>query len=284
MKIIRSIKDMADFSKKERIKGKAIGLVPTMGALHEGHLSLIRKAREENDVVVVSVFVNPIQFGPKEDYRRYPRELKRDAGLCNKAGVDIVFFPGVKGMYLNYKTYIDVCGLSDCLCGKFRPGHFKGVATVVAKLFNIVKPDTAYFGQKDAQQVIIIKKMAEDLNIPVQVKVMPTVREEDGLAMSSRNKYLNKKERIDAVVLYRALIMAKNLIRSGLTDSVSVIKKMKQLINNKNSAKIQYISIVDPFDLLPVNRIKGKALIALAVWIGKTRLIDNIIVISSDGS
>jgi len=279
MKIIRSIRNMADFSRNARLKGKTIGFVPTMGALHEGHLGLIRQARKENDIAAVSVFVNPIQFGPKEDYRRYPRNFKRDAELSRKAGADIVFYPDAKDMYIfNHKTYIEVYGLSDYLCGRFRPGHFKGVATVVAKLFNIINPDTSYFGQKDAQQAVIIKKMAQDLNIPVRIRVIPTVREKDGLAMSSRNKYLNKKERIDAAVLYQALIMARNLISHGVVDSLSIIRKMRQLINSKESARIQYISIVSPFDLSGVNRIKERVLIAISVYIGKTRLIDNITV------
>ncbi len=211
MKIIRSIKEMAGFSQKLHIKGKAIGFVPTMGALHEGHFSLIRQAHKENDIVVVSVFVNPIQFGPKEDYRCYPRNLKSDTRLCEKAGADVIFCPDVQDMYPdNYKTYIEVYDLSNILCGKFRPGHFKGVATVVAKLFNIVNPTVSYFGQKDAQQAIIIKKMAEDLHIPIKIKVMPIVREKDGLAMSSHNIYLNKDERQDAIVLYQTLIQAKD--------------------------------------------------------------------------
>jgi len=261
------------------IKGKTIGFVPTMGALHKGHLSLIRQAHKENDIVVVSIFVNPIQFGPKEDYRRYPRNLRLDARLCRREGADVIFFPDAQQMYTgNYKTYVIVQDLSDVLCGKFRPGHFKGVATVVTKLFNIVRPDIAYFGGKDAQQAIIIKKVVEDLNTPVRIKVMPTVREEDGLAMSSRNAYLNKEERRDAAVLYQALILAKNLIKQGSVDSSDIIRKMRRLINKKKSACIQYISVVKHKDLQPMDKIRGKVLIALSVWIGKTRLIDNIVI------
>jgi len=279
VKIIRSIKEMTGFSQKLRIKGKTIGFVPTLGALHQGHLSLIRQAVAENDIVVVSIFVNPIQFGPKGDYRRYPRNLRLDARLCRREGADVIFFPDAQQMYTgNYKTYVIVQDLSDVLCGKFRPGHFKGVATVVTKLFNIVAPDIAYFGQKDAQQAIIIKKVVEDLNIPVRIKVMPAVREEDGLAMSSRNAYLNKEERRDAAVLYQALILAKNLIKQGSVDSSGIIRKMRRLINKKKSACIQYISVVKHKDLEPLDKIRGKVLIALSVWIGKTRLIDNIIV------
>ncbi len=293
MKIIRSIKEMSNFSQMMHIKGKTIGFVPTMGALHEGHLTLIRQVHKENDIVVVSIFVNPIQFGPKwlwlkeakprssglEDYRRYPRNLKLDAQLCEKAGADVIFCPEAQQMYPgSYKTYVIVEDLSDCLCGKLRPGHFKGVATVVTKLFNIVNPDIAYFGQKDAQQAIIVKKTVGDLNIPVQIKVMPTIREKDGLAMSSRNAYLNKEERQDATVLYQALILAKNLIREGNINASDIIRKMRQLINKKKRAQIQYISIVDLKDLKPVDKIRDKVLVALSIWIGKTRLIDNIVV------
>lgn len=279
MRIIRNIKQMSEVSRKVRFKKKTLGFVPTMGALHEGHLSLIRQARKETDFVVVSIFVNPTQFGPKEDFKRYPRKIKRDARLCRKEGVDIIFYPSVKDMYpAGYKTYCLVCELSEGLCGEFRPGHFKGVTTVVMKLFNIVSPDVAYFGQKDAQQAIIIKKMVSDLNIPVKIKVMPTVREKDGLALSSRNSYLSQKERKDAVVLYQALNLARRLIRQGERDSSDIILRMRRLINKKKTAKVQYISIVNADDLRPVDKIKAKTLIAQAVWMGKTRLIDNIII------
>ncbi len=279
MRIVSSLKTIRTLTERLKIKGKSIGFVPTMGALHEGHLSLIRQAHEENDIVVVSIFVNPIQFGPKEDYRRYPRNLKLDTQLCEKVGTDVIFYPDAQQMYPgSYKTYVEVYDLSDVLCGKFRFGHFKGVATVVNKLFNIVSPDIAYFGQKDAQQAIIIKKMAEDLNIPVRIKIMSTIREKDGLAMSSRNTYLNKDERQDATVLYEALILAKNLIRQCNADSSDIIKKMRQLINKKKSANIQYVSIVDPKDLKPIDKIRDKVLVVLSVWIGKIRLIDNIVI------
>ena len=279
MRIVSSLKTIRTLTERLKIKGKSIGFVPTLGALHQGHLSLIRQAAAENDIVVVSIFVNPIQFGPKENYRRYPRNLRLDARLCRREGADVIFFPDAQQMYTgNYKTYVIVQDLSDVLCGKFRPGHFKGVATVVTKLFNIVAPDIAYFGQKDAQQAIIIKKVVEDLNIPVRIKVMPTVREEDGLAMSSRNAYLNKEERRDAAVLYQALILAKNLIKQGSVDSSGIIRKMRRLINKKKSACIQYISVVKHKDLQPMDKIRGKVLIALSVWIGKTRLIDNIVI------
>lgn len=279
MIVIRSIKQMQELSKKLRLKNQSIGFVPTMGALHEGHLSLIRQARKDNDKVVVSIFVNPAQFAPYEDFKKYPRNLKRDAALCRKEKVDCLFFPDAKEMYpQNYKTSAYVSDLSDLLCGKSRTGHFRGVTTVVAKLFNIVEPDTAYFGQKDAQQSKIIKKMVEDLNMPVKIKVMPTVREKDGLALSSRNAYLDRQERKDAVVLSQALKRAELLIKGGLKDTDRIISRMKQVIQNKGTAKIDYVSIVDLDNLKPVKKVSNRCLIALAVWIGKTRLIDNVII------
>ncbi len=279
MKIIRSIKQMQQVSRKIRQEGKAIGFVPTMGAMHGGHLSLIRRARKDNDIVVVSIFVNPTQFGSGEDFKKYPRVFKKDAALCKKEGVDLIFSPSTEAMYTqDHKTHVYVEHLSDRLCGKFRPGHFRGVATVVKKLFNIVRPDVAYFGQKDAQQAIIIKKMVEDLNMPLEIKVLPTVREENGLAMSSRNKYLSAKEKRDAVVLYQALRLAGRLIKKGNRNYLGIIKQMRQLIAGKKNISVQYISIVNLEDFLPAKRIKGKILIALAAHIGKTRLIDNIIV------
>ena len=279
MIIIKEINKIRKIIKEQRKKQKKIGFVPTMGALHQGHLSLIRQACKDNHFVVVSIFVNPTQFGPREDSKKYPRNLKQDTYLCTKAGVDIIFYPDTKEIYPdNYRTYVMVEELSDCLCGKFRPGHFRGVATVVTKLFNIVQPDVAYFGQKDAQQAIIIKRIVEDLNMPLKIKFMPTIREGNGLAMSSRNAYLSPDERRDAAILYQALNLAKGLIREGNRDSLDIIKKMRQLINKKKNAKVQYISIVDLENLKPMPKIEGSVLIALAVWIGKARLIDNIIV------
>jgi pantoate--beta-alanine ligase len=270
---------MSDLSKKMRLQRKSIGFVPTMGSLHEGHLSLLRRARRENDIAVVSIFVNPAQFGPKEDLKRYPRNLKRDSRLCRKERADVLFSPDAKEMYPhNYQTYINLQDLDSCLCARFRPGHFRGVATVVAKLFNIIDPDRAYFGQKDFQQAFVIRKMVQDLNMPVKIQMMPTVRESDGLAMSSRNAYLDKNQRQEAAVLYQALIMAKGLIRQGKIESSWIIRKMKKLINKRKNAKIQYIEIVDQASLRPVSKIKGSVLVALAVFIGKTRLIDNIII------
>lgn len=279
MRIIRDIRQMSFLARKLRLQGKTIGLVPTMGALHQGHLSLIRKASKDNDIVVASIFVNPAQFGPKDDFKKYPRHFSQDVKLCKASGVDIIFYPEAGRMYPdNYKTYVDVGELAGVLCGRFRPGHFRGVATVVTKLFNIIVPHIAYFGQKDAQQAVIIEKIIDDLSIPVRIKIMPTVREEDGLAMSSRNAYLNQGERSDAVVLPRALNLAKNLIAQGNRNTSHIIRKMKGLISRKKNAKIQYVSIVNPIDLSPLERVSGKTLIALAVWIGKTRIIDNIIV------
>ncbi|MCX5705532.1 MAG: pantoate--beta-alanine ligase [Candidatus Omnitrophica bacterium] len=279
MIIIRGIKQMSAYSSKARLRGRCIGFVPTMGALHEGHLSLIRQAGKDNDLVLVSIFVNPAQFGPKEDLRKYPRTFIRDARLCKNSGVDVIFYPGIAQMYPEgYRTYVSVEGLSDCLCGRSRPGHFKGVATVVAKLFNIVQPDTAYFGVKDAQQSVMIRKMVQDLNIPVKIRVMPTVREGSGLALSSRNDYLSLNEKKDALILSRSLSFAEYLIKSGLKDADRVISAMKQLILKKRSAKIDYISIVDASTLRPLKKIAGECLIALAVRIGRTRLIDNVVV------
>ena len=279
MKIVRGIKQMQEISGKLRVCGKGIGFVPTMGALHAGHLSLIAQARRDCDFVVVSIFINPLQFGPQEDFKNYPRVFKQDAAICRKAGVDCLFYPGFLEMYpQEYKTYVIVEGLSDKLCGKFRPGHFRGVATVVAKLFNIVSPSIAYFGQKDAQQAVIIRKMATDLNLPVRIKVMPTLREQDGLAMSSRNRYLTPEQRQDALSLSLSLKLARALVISGVKDSSKVIIAIRQLLGSKQKVKIEYVSIVNVDTLEPLKKIFGKCLICLAARVGKTRLIDNILI------
>lgn len=279
IKVFRTAKETKRFIKKERKKKRSIGFVPTMGYLHEGHLSLIREARKNNDLVVISIFVNPAQFGPKEDYKRYPRDFRRDKRLAERAGVDVIFYPSTKEMYPDgYHTSVEVTDITERLCGKSRPGHFKGVTTVVTKLFNIVQPDVAYFGQKDAQQAIVIRRMVEDLNMDLKIKVMPIIREPDGLAMSSRNVYLSKKERLDARVLYESLNLAKKLIRSGVDDTDKIKSRMKELINSKRKARIDYISIVDIQNLKEVKRIKKVTLIALAARFGKTRLIDNVII------
>ena len=278
MKFVPDLKKLSALTAKIKRLKMDIGFVPTMGALHEGHFSLIRKARKENDLVVVSIFVNPSQFGPNEDFNKYPRVFNYDLKSCIKEKVDAIFYPSVKEMYPeDYKTFVTVSDLGDCLCGKFRPVHFRGVATIVAKLFNIIAPDNAYFGQKDAQQCVIIKRLASDFNFPVVIKILPTIREADGLAMSSRNKYLNLNERNNAVVLFHALNLAKDLIKAGESDAKRIINCMKRLIESLRIAKVEYIDIVDLEDLKPLKSISGKCLIALAVRIGKTRLIDNII-------
>lgn len=278
MKVVDTIPRMSTLVKIFKKEGKSISLVPTMGYLHEGHLSLVRAAKKHTDVVIMSIFVNPIQFGPKEDFEKYPRDLKRDEQLATSAGADIIFSPPVKDMYpAGYSTYVNVEGLTDTLCGSSRPGHFKGVTTVVAKLFEIVRPDIAYFGQKDAQQAIVVKKMAHDLNMAVEIKIMPIVREPDGLAMSSRNVHLSADERKDALVLREALKKAEDAVEAGERDPKKVIKMMQESIKKAPSAKIDYISIVDAHNLKEMKAISGEALVALAVFIGKTRLIDNII-------
>ena len=270
---------MQQFASAAKSQGKTIGFVPTMGYLHKGHISLVRQAVRDTDVVVMSIFVNPLQFGPKEDFKKYPRDFKRDSGLAKDAGVDVIFFPSEKSMYPdNYQTYIEAEQLSKYLCGASRPGHFKGVATVVAKLFNIVKPNIAYFGQKDCQQAIIINRMAKDLNMDLKIKVMPIVREPDGLAMSSRNAYLSPTHRKEALVLKNALQKAKNMISSDETDSRKIISSMRDIINTGAPSESDYLSIVDVDTLTDVKTIKASVLIALAVKIGNTRLIDNIVV------
>lgn len=286
MQIIKSPNKLTSTIKSLKKRGKSIGFVPTMGALHEGHVSLIKKARKENDIVVLSIFVNPTQFGPKEDYKKYPRNLSRDSAIAKKAGVDIIFAPVVKEMYpLAHRssqseggTYVEETALSKILEGKIRPGHFRGVTTVVLKLFNIVQPNISYLGQKDYQQAVIIKKMVKDLNLDTKIKVLPTVREKDGLAMSSRNAYLNKEQRKTATVLYRSLMEAKRLINNSLKDISELKKLIKKTINQEPSAKIDYIEIRDPETLQPVKKITGSVVILLAVRIGKVRLIDNVII------
>lgn len=278
VKIYRSARSLTKKVFETKKRGKTIGLVPTMGFLHEGHMSLIRRARKDTDCVIVSIFVNPAQFGPKEDFKKYPRDFKRDFSLCEKENADIVFTPKAEEIYPeNYVTYVNVEKITDTLCGASRPGHFRGVATVVAKLFNITMPDIAYFGQKDAQQAIVIKRMAEDLNMSVRIKVMPIVREKDGLAMSSRNVYLNLKERMQAQSISKSLKLAKELFDSGEKDSGKIINEMKKVIDKQSEAKIDYIKIVDLKDLRSIKKISGNVLIAIAVWFGKTRLIDNVI-------
>jgi len=277
MEVIRSVKDMQHISNRLKKEGKSIGFVPTMGYLHEGHLSLVRRGRSENDVVVVSIFVNPIQFGPEEDYTRYPRDEKRDLSLLEGLA-DFVFIPDVKDMYEEgFVTYVDVEKITTHLCGAFRPGHFRGVATVVLKLFNIVKPDRAYFGKKDYQQFRVIERMCRDLNLEVDIVPCETVREKNGLAMSSRNVYLSKEEFEDAGIIYKALSYGKSLIEGGERDSKSVISKIENMIREKPTLKkIDYIAIVDPMTLEDVKTIKGPVVILFAGYFGTARLIDNV--------
>ena len=253
------------------------GFVPTMGYLHEGHLSLVRRARAENDRVAVSIFVNPTQFGPHEDYARYPRDLERDLRLLEPLGVDLVFVPSVEEMYPpGFQTWVIVEEVSRPLEGASRPGHFRGVATVVAKLFNILQPDRAYFGQKDAQQTVVIRRMVQDLNIPVEIVICPTVREPDGLAMSSRNSYLNPEERRAATVLFRALQAAKARYEAGERDAERLREAMREVIRAEPLARIDYVSVAHPETLQELERVEGPALLSLAVYIGTTRLIDNL--------
>jgi len=256
----------------------SIGFVPTMGYLHQGHLELVRRSKKENDVTVVSIFVNPTQFGPREDFARYPRDLPRDLSLLEKEKVDIVFCPEPSEMYpQGFSTWVEVEGITERLEGACRPGHFRGVATVVAKLFNIIEPTRAYFGQKDAQQLVVIKRMVQDLNMNLEIIAVPTVREPDGLAMSSRNTYLNAEERKAALVLYRSLLLAQELYSQGERDAERIRQAMKGLISQQPLAQIDYVSIAHPQDLTELNTIEGSALVSLAVRIGTTRLIDNIL-------
>ena len=277
IKIFENPLEMQKFSLNEKIKGKKISFVPTMGYLHEGHLSLMRRAREYGDILVVSIFVNPTQFGPNEDLDRYPRDFEGDTEKCKSVGVDVIFYPTNENMYdKDFQTYVTVEKVTKNLCGLSRPIHFRGVATVVSKLFNIVLPDYAFFGEKDFQQLVVIKQMVKDLNFPVKVIGCPIVREEDGLAMSSRNAYLNEEERKQALCLYKSILRVKELFNSGERNAKKLIEEAKKIINEHPLAEIDYVKIVD---INTMEDIKGEidkdALYALAVKIGKTRLIDN---------
>ena len=274
MKIATTVLETRNTVKNWRKEGYTVGLVPTMGFLHEGHASLIKKCREQNDKVVVSVFVNPTQFGPNEDLEAYPRDLEKDKALCESLGADLIFHPEPSEMYQNPKTYMNIEGLSDNLCGKSRPIHFKGVCTVVSKLFNIVAPDRAYFGQKDAQQLAIIKKMVQDMNFDVEVVGCPIVREEDELAKSSRNTYLSDEERKAALCLSKSVKKGMEIIKEGISAK-EVLDEMKKVINQEPLAKIDYVSMVDSLTMEDVETVDRDVLVAMAVYIGKTRLIDN---------
>ena len=279
MRVVRSVRSIQQLIRKAKSAGKTIGFVPTMGALHDGHRSLLRRCHRENDLVVLSIFVNPKQFGPEEDFGKYPRREQADKKLAKKEKVDIMFVPTAEEMYPEgYLTYIEVERMTHVLCGKSRPGHFRGVTTVVGKLLNIVMPDVLYLGQKDAQQAAVVTRMARDLNFSVIVKICPTVREADGLAMSSRNEYLTVSQRKEAKVLYRSLREARQNVTAGNHSAMAIISKIRSRITRASSGRIDYIECVDADTFTPLKRIQGKTMIVLAVWFGKTRLIDNIIV------
>jgi len=278
MIIVNKIAEMKAAAKEAKMRNRTIGLVPTMGFLHEGHLSLVRECRKSAAVTAVSIFVNPLQFGPKEDFKQYPRDPGKDARLLEREAVDYLFTPDEREMYPEgYRTTVEVAGLQDKLCGSSRPGHFKGVTTVVLKLFNIVRPDLAFFGQKDAQQAIILQKMVEDLNLDVAIRVLPIVRDRNGLALSSRNTYLDRKERQAALVLIKSLTEARLTFEKGERKSATIIRRMKDLIMQEPLARIDYIEIIDLDELSRIDLIDRDVLVAVAVYIGKTRLIDNII-------
>ncbi len=263
---------------EKHLAGVRIGLVPTMGALHDGHLSLVRHAARSADFVVVSIFVNPTQFGPSEDLEKYPRDLERDVRLLESAGAHLVFAPDAGAMYADgFATWVVVEGVTGRLCGESRPGHFRGVATVVTKLFNIIRPDVAVFGQKDAQQAAVIRRMVRDLDMGIEIIVAPIVREPDGLAMSSRNRYLDPEERSEALALSRALHAAESLVRDGETDAETIKRRVRDVIRDVPRAVIDYVEIVDPDEIVPLGRIEREALLALAVRVGSTRLIDNVL-------
>jgi len=276
MKVLKTVSEIKQLRRK---LPAPVGFVPTMGYLHEGHLVLVRQARAENSSVVVSIFVNPTQFGPQEDFKKYPRDPKRDLALLEKEKVDVVFMPSVDEMYPpGFNGWVEVGKIAERLEGASRPGHFRGVATVVARLFDLVQPDRAYFGQKDAQQLLVVKKMVADLNMKLEVVAVPTVREPDGLAMSSRNTYLSPEERKAAVVLYQALTLAQRLCSQGEKGAKAIRRQMAELIQKQPLAEIDYISIADAETLGELDRVKPPALVSLAVKIGRTRLIDNVVV------
>lgn len=279
IKVLSTVDETRAQVKEWKKQGLTVGLVPTMGFLHEGHQSLIKKAVEENDKVVVSVFVNPIQFAPNEDLETYPRDLESDKKLCDSTGADLIFHPTPDEMYPGgFSTHIQMDNLTKELCGKTRPNHFGGVCTVVGKLFNIVKPDKAYFGQKDAQQLAIIKRMVRDLNFDLEVVGCPIIREPDGLAKSSRNTYLSADERKAALILSKSIELGKELVASGEKNAQTIIKAMTDKINTEPLARIDYVNVVDALNIEPIDVIKGETLVAIAVYIGKTRLIDNFII------
>ena len=280
MKVIKKIDEMRSAVSDIKSRGMSIGFVPTMGYLHEGHLSLVRESLRKADVTVVSIFVNPAQFGPREDFKEYPRDLNRDSEVLEREGVDYLFVPESDEIYpQGHKAFVEVYDLQDKLCGRSRPGHFRGVCTIALKLFNIINPDISFFGQKDAQQVIILKRMVKELHLEVIIEVLPIIREEDGLALSSRNKYLTQEERKAALVLSKSLKVAQSMMEKGQRDSAAIIKEMREIIGREPLAKIDYVEIVDMDKLNPVAKIEKKALVALAIFLGKIRLIDNTILL-----
>lgn len=283
MKVVKTIKEVRDLVKSWKQEGNEVALVPTMGYLHNGHKSLMDRARQENGKVVVSIFVNPIQFGPNEDFSTYPRDLEHDMAVCESAGVDLIFAPEADEMYTKeFCSFVGMSILTEELCGKSRPTHFQGVCTVVSKLFHIVAPDRAYFGQKDAQQLAIMKRMVIDLSMDVEVIGCPIVREEDGLAMSSRNTYLSEEERKAALVLSQSLAFAEAFVARGERRASEILDEMKKLIELEPLAKIDYVEAVDVLTMKPVEQITESTLIALAVYIGKTRLIDNRMILGGE--
>ena len=278
MEVVKSTESVRVLVKAARSEGKKIGFVPTMGALHVGHISLIETAKKDCDFVVVSIFVNPTQFGEGEDFEKYPRPLEADLDICRKGGVDVVFVPTPEQMYqAENLTWVNVEKITEPLCGRFRPGHFRGVATVCAKLFNIVGADVAYFGQKDAQQAVVIKRMVADLNIPLEIVVCPTVREDSGLAISSRNKYLTEEQKQDAKLIYKSLQKFQEMVETGTTDTETITAEMRGILSQAPSIQIEYVSIVDAENLQKLDKIIGRVLAAVAVRIGPARLIDNIV-------
>ena len=278
MKIVGTVKEVREQVKEWKKQGLSVGFVPTMGSLHEGHKSLMDAARKGNDKVVVSIFVNPMQFGPTEDLATYPRDLDHDAALCESAGVDLIFHPEAEEMYeKDFCSFVDMTGLTEGLCGKTRPIHFRGVCTVVNKLFNIVTPDHAYFGQKDGQQLAVIKRMVRDLNMDIEIVGCPIVREEDGLAKSSRNTYLSPEERKAALILSKTVALGKELAKTE-KDANKVVEAMKKNIETEPLAKIDYVEAVDALSMAPVEKLEGACMLAMAVYIGKTRLIDNTLI------
>jgi len=279
MEVAEKIKDVRRAVKAARDKGKTIGLVPTMGALHAGHMLLIERAVKKTDYLVVSIFVNPTQFGPGEDFDKYPRPFEADLEKCRKWGVELVFAPKPYRMYPRENlTWVNVERLTEPLCGKFRPGHFRAVTTVCAKLFNIVQPDIAFFGQKDAQQAVVIKRMVEDLNLPLEIDICPTVREPDGLAVSSRNKYLSTQQRKDAVYLYKSLQRAGEMLEAGEKNTRKIISEMQNILSRVPFLEVQYINLVDAQTLEEPEQLKGEILVAIAAKLGPARLIDNILI------